>query len=469
MADMLLNCPTKQCTLNSNFLPHKGQKDQKISEHESPARNSSSDTDDDTPFNVDEIWKREFSKVFNTCFYPDLWGLQKIGDGDHHFAEAPVNTELVKWYCFKECAKVRYCCNICGNGWTSMRGQVSFWFYLFDDYLQVNNHSQLTEKIVEAPILFRLYKNDNIPNTKNNIFLIPRRIGLLKFQVFGQQCGSKNCKINQKLNISENSNNSRSLGFKIENSQLFEYPIWYPEEITKSLENVFNEIRATLYNGPAPIRYTALRDGKPRGNHNPNLCLACKKGTCKFNAIRNTDPSMNDSSPFLRSSPSTNKSRSSRISPNIEVFNRNLENTGNKSNDSLPCVFVESELQTKNFSKMNLIPSQIKINENQKHNSLNEKFIKNFKKVTTNGQSSNNNNQTKITEYKASQQNNQSFYQNYKQTYEGSNANHSKHYFKNFNKNSQKVAQVESNLKINYRESPKKFDTFRNIKMKGEL
>ena len=92
-----------------------------------------SDDDDEIPFNVDAIWKREFSSIFKSEFSPDLWGLEKCGDGDNagmsqdrrlnHLS----NPGFTNWLVFEENAKVRYCCNNCGNGWTSMKGKVVFY------------------------------------------------------------------------------------------------------------------------------------------------------------------------------------------------------------------------------------------------------------------------------------------------------------------------------------------------------
>ena len=46
--------------------------------------------EEEAPFNVDAIWKREFSSIFKSEFTPDLWGLEKCGDGNGR-TERPIH------------------------------------------------------------------------------------------------------------------------------------------------------------------------------------------------------------------------------------------------------------------------------------------------------------------------------------------------------------------------------------------
>ncbi|ELU16521.1 hypothetical protein CAPTEDRAFT_185483 [Capitella teleta] len=39
-------------------------------------------------------------------------------------------TSLKNYHVYKDSAKVRFCCPNCGNGWTSMKGRVIFWYWL---------------------------------------------------------------------------------------------------------------------------------------------------------------------------------------------------------------------------------------------------------------------------------------------------------------------------------------------------
>ena len=113
---------------------------------------------------------------------------------------------------------------------------------------------------------------------------MPRRIGLVKFQVFGQQCGSKKCSLNNRRKKERGNNND----------VIFEPPTWYSEEITKVLQNLFNQIRNKIYKGPITQRMESQRTGNPKGTHNPKLCQACRNGSpCKFTTNENRNNNIN--------------------------------------------------------------------------------------------------------------------------------------------------------------------------------
>ncbi|CAF0775321.1 unnamed protein product [Didymodactylos carnosus] len=70
------------------------------------------------------VFHAEFQATFGRYFDPDTWILLPISyDGS---LKLPTECD-----CDVEIAKVRFECEQCGHCWTSMRGQVSF-FYLFD-------------------------------------------------------------------------------------------------------------------------------------------------------------------------------------------------------------------------------------------------------------------------------------------------------------------------------------------------
>uniref|UniRef100_T1ISE7 3CxxC-type domain-containing protein n=1 Tax=Strigamia maritima TaxID=126957 RepID=T1ISE7_STRMM len=67
---------------------------------------------------MEAVWYGEFLRLFQR--YPQRWHLIPSGSrpGGNHWEE------------FRDGAKVRFCCQDCGHGWTSMKGRVMFWFFL---------------------------------------------------------------------------------------------------------------------------------------------------------------------------------------------------------------------------------------------------------------------------------------------------------------------------------------------------
>ena len=109
--------------------------------------NSENECDDgNTPFNVDAIWKREFTNIFKSEFAPDLWGLEKFGDSCSFPEKIMPTSGFTNWLTYEESAKVRYCCNRCGNGWTSMKGKVVFFYHLFTDWTDLKLHGEAKEQ-----------------------------------------------------------------------------------------------------------------------------------------------------------------------------------------------------------------------------------------------------------------------------------------------------------------------------------
>lgn len=125
---------------------------------------------------------------------------------------------------FIDSAKVRFCCDICGHGWTSMKGRVVFWYELFE-----------------------LVENDK---SSGNL------IGYCAYKLFGQQCDV--CQVEGR----------------------FERPMWYPEEVTKALTNLYNKIGQVYFGFKMPAIDKQRRAGKPKTSHNSTLCQACHDGVC---------------------------------------------------------------------------------------------------------------------------------------------------------------------------------------------
>uniref|UniRef100_A0A6G1SQL7 3CxxC-type domain-containing protein n=1 Tax=Aceria tosichella TaxID=561515 RepID=A0A6G1SQL7_9ACAR len=135
----------------------------------------------------------------------------------------------LKFRMFIDSAKVRFCCDTCGHGWTSMKGRVVFWYELFE--------------LVDGP------GHKNVEGVSN-------LIGYCAYKLFGQQCDI--CKIENR----------------------FERPMWYPEEVTKVLCNLFNKIGQVYFGLRMPTIDKQRRAGKPKTSHNSLLCQACHDGVC---------------------------------------------------------------------------------------------------------------------------------------------------------------------------------------------
>ncbi|XP_052226147.1 receptor-transporting protein 3-like isoform X2 [Dreissena polymorpha] len=150
------------------------------------------------------VWHGEFDRLFSQ-YFPHMWCLVPT-------FYPPGET----WRTFKDSAKVRFSCQDCGHGWTSMKGRVIFWFEL---------------------------------NYATNS-------GCVMFKLYGQQC--QKCKTGK-----------------------FEHAMWYPEEVVKVVGNVYNRVGQIYYGFVRPPLRIDRRVGKPRNQHNSELCQACKEGLCK--------------------------------------------------------------------------------------------------------------------------------------------------------------------------------------------
>lgn len=150
------------------------------------------------------VWHGEFNRLF-AQYLPHVWCLEPTF--------APPSD---RWRTFKDSAKVRFSCQDCGHGWTSMKGRVVFWFEL---------------------------------NFATNT-------GCVMFKLYGQQC--QRCKTGK-----------------------FEHAMWYPEEVVKVIGNVYNRVGQIYYGFVRPPLRIDRRSGKPRNQHNAELCQACKEGLCK--------------------------------------------------------------------------------------------------------------------------------------------------------------------------------------------
>ncbi|KAI1297158.1 Serine proteinase stubble [Halotydeus destructor] len=73
---------------------------------------------------MEHVWVKEFSGLFS-MYYPHCWYLQPV-------EARPTGGN--KLHTFVDSAKVRFSCEECGHGWTSMKGRVAFWVDLFYVY-----------------------------------------------------------------------------------------------------------------------------------------------------------------------------------------------------------------------------------------------------------------------------------------------------------------------------------------------
>ncbi|XP_012944211.1 LOW QUALITY PROTEIN: receptor-transporting protein 3 [Aplysia californica] len=122
-----------------------------------------------------------------------------------------------RWRVFKDSAKVRFSCQGCGHGWTSG---------------------------MKGRVIFWFHLNYSTNS------------GYVMFKLYGQQC--QKCK---------NGN--------------YEHAMWYPEEVVKVICNIYNRVGQIFYGFERPPLNTSRREGKPKNQHNADLCQACKEGLCK--------------------------------------------------------------------------------------------------------------------------------------------------------------------------------------------
>lgn len=73
---------------------------------------------------MEQVWVKEFNTLFSS-YLPHLWYIQPV-------ESKPIGGSSLTT--FVDSAKVRFCCDVCGHGWTSMKGRVAFWFDLFYMY-----------------------------------------------------------------------------------------------------------------------------------------------------------------------------------------------------------------------------------------------------------------------------------------------------------------------------------------------
>ncbi|UXI19698.1 bombystatin [Sarcoptes scabiei] len=193
-------------------------------------------------YGMERVWMSEFRRIFSN-FRIELWSIQPVD-------KMPDSKSNIRFHTFVDSAKVRFRCENyrlnstsfkrCLHSWTTMRGKVVFWFNLIP------------------------------PNFD---------VGLVAMKLFGQQCTLCN------------------------RENVFEQPMWYPEEVTKVLLNLFNCVGRIFY-GFETIRYERYRrSGKPRHQHNSTLCEACIEGIC-LNRLKNKEnqTSENNLEPKLRNS-----------------------------------------------------------------------------------------------------------------------------------------------------------------------
>lgn len=83
-----------------------------------------------------------------------------------------------------------------------------------------------------------------------------QQAGVVYFKLFGQQC--QKCM-----------------------PGTFEHSMWYPEEVVKVVENVFNRVGQLFYGFRVPVMSMARRTGRPRTQHNSKLCQACALNICR--------------------------------------------------------------------------------------------------------------------------------------------------------------------------------------------
>jgi len=178
-----------------------------------------------TSQNMDKIWNGEFLRFFSHISSTHQWELVPTFD-------PPNPPSHIKQYYYRDTAKVRFVCMDCGNAWTSMKGQVAFWYHL--------NHELGT--------------------------------GVVSFKLFGQKC--KHC---------EPKYYEHAVWYPEEVVKVLKN---VSLEVQRRCYNLYDS------NYVQCNREKRLRPGCPRRPHNPAQCLACQEGICQAGALRRKQKSL---------------------------------------------------------------------------------------------------------------------------------------------------------------------------------
>lgn len=187
----------------------------------------------ETPSNIDDS---SADSCESSCDSPAAQQANELQSNDSMCKQRPAKINT-KFRMFIDSAKVRFCCDHCGHGWTSMKGRVVFWYELFE--------------FVEAPYDCVNASYMHVPQMPIN-----QIVGFCAYKLFGQQCDM--CKVDGR----------------------FERPMWYPEEVCKVLNNLYNKIGQIYFGFKTPALDKQRRAGKPKTSHNSSLCQACQDGVC---------------------------------------------------------------------------------------------------------------------------------------------------------------------------------------------
>lgn len=109
------------------------------------------------------IFHAEFQLLFGRYFAPDQWVLMPLGaDGTCKLAPDAL--------CDVEIAKVRFECEECGHCWTSMRGQISFFYHCSSHMLYFKLFTQNCDQCgkVSSP----LWYPEEVCRVMKNVFII---------------------------------------------------------------------------------------------------------------------------------------------------------------------------------------------------------------------------------------------------------------------------------------------------------
>lgn len=109
------------------------------------------------------VFHAEFQLSFGRYFPADQWSLMPLGaDGS---CKLPTDTA-----CDVEIAKVRFECEACGHCWTSMRGQISFFYHLPSHVLYFKLFTQNCDRCGE--LCSPLWYPEEVCRVMKNVFVI---------------------------------------------------------------------------------------------------------------------------------------------------------------------------------------------------------------------------------------------------------------------------------------------------------
>ncbi|XP_077998568.1 receptor-transporting protein 3-like [Glandiceps talaboti] len=111
---------------------------------------------------VEALWRGEFGRLF-VNYSPHAW-----------YISPTERQPSPKWRRFKDSAKVRFCCQTCGHGWTSMKGRIVFWFHYNptrgEGFVQFKLYGQQCTRCNNGKFEFAMWYPEEVQKVMVNVY-----------------------------------------------------------------------------------------------------------------------------------------------------------------------------------------------------------------------------------------------------------------------------------------------------------